>query len=104
DPVIDKLVAWAGGTDVYTLDTTTWVWTQVPLAASNTVIPTAAQANGTYGRFRYIPSRNLYIAVNAVNQDVYFFKLSGALGTGGGGGSGSCTAQSQAPVVRAGQH
>ena len=80
DPVIGKIVAWAGGTDVYTLDTATWVWTKVPLSPSNTVIPTPPQANGTYGRFRYVPSKNVYIAVNDVAQNVFFFRLSAGTG------------------------
>jgi hypothetical protein len=51
------------------------------------VVPTRAAHNsdyftkefqyttGTYGRFQYVPSRNAFILVNAVDQNVYFYKL-----------------------------
>lgn len=76
DPSADKFVAWNGGTDVYTLNMDTFIWTPVTLAATNNTIPTAANSAGTYGRFRYIPSKNAYIVVNSVDQDVYFYKMA----------------------------
>lgn len=76
DPVVDRVVAWHGGADVHVLNTATWTWTRVLPAAGNSVIPTAGQLYGTYGRFRYIPSMNAYIAVNAVTQNVYFYRLA----------------------------
>ncbi len=81
DPVSDKIVAWNGGADVYTLDMDTGVWTKYPPAPTNTVIPTAAAKVGTFGRFRYIPSKNAFIVVNDVNQNVYFYKLSNGMGS-----------------------
>ncbi len=81
DPSVDKFVAWKGGADVYTLDMDTLVWTQMTPAATNTVTPTGPNSNGTFGRFRYSPSKNAFVAVNAVDQDVYLYKLSA------GGGS-----------------
>ena len=80
DPVSKKLVGWRGGADVYALDTGTMHWTKLPLAVTNAVTPTAANSNGTYGRFRYIPSKNAFVVVNRVDENVYFYKLS----TGGG--------------------
>jgi hypothetical protein len=80
DPINDKFVAWRGGADVYTLDPVTLVWSKISPSASNTVIPTAANLNGTFGRFRYIPSKNAFIVVNAVNQNVYIYKLNTASG------------------------
>ena len=80
DPVSKKVVGWQGGADVYTLDTGTWQWTKLALAATNAVTPTAPNSRGTYGRFRYIPSKNAFIVVNHVDENVYFYKLS----TGGG--------------------
>jgi hypothetical protein len=81
DPVDKKIVGWAGGTDVFALDTGTWQWTKMPLASTNTVVPTAPNTNGTYGRFRYIPSKNAFVVVNSVDEDVYFYKLSAGTGT-----------------------
>jgi hypothetical protein len=76
DPVVDKLVAWVGGTDVYTLDLVTLTWEKVAAAASNQVVPSKPCPNGTYGRWRYIPSKNAYIVVNDVKQNVYVYRLT----------------------------
>lgn len=76
DPVSDQFVAWAGGTSVYTLDPETWQWTRRAPAASNTVSPSPVNMNGTYGRFRYVPSKNAFIVVNDVDRNVYYYKLS----------------------------
>jgi hypothetical protein len=95
DPVSDRIVAWSGLADIYTLDLETSEWKVHAPAATNTVVPTAAAANGTYGRFRYVPSRNVFVVVNAIDQNVFFYKLapgSGVVpdaGTGGSGGTGA---------------
>ncbi len=75
DPTINKFVGWLDGTDVYVLDPTTWVWTKMAASSDNAVTPTAAP-NGTFGRFRYIPSKNAYILVNSTTGNVYFYKLN----------------------------
>jgi hypothetical protein len=80
DPVSDLLVAWDGGPYVYTLNLDTLTWTKVTPAQTNTVTPTAGASAGTYGRWRYIPSKNVFIGVNSIDQNVYIYKLS----TGGG--------------------
>jgi hypothetical protein len=85
DPVIDKFVAWGGGKngtrpqDVHVLDMDKLTWTRVVPASGNTVVPTAATKNGTYGRFRYMPSKNAYIVVNSVYENVFIYKLPGGL-------------------------
>jgi hypothetical protein len=78
DPVSDRYVAWYGGTDVYLLNPDTWVWTRVTPAATNTVPASKLQreGSGTYGRFRYIPSKNAFIVVNSTFENVFFYKLS----------------------------
>ena len=38
--------------------------------------PTDPVKNGTYGRFRYIPSKNAYVVVNGVKQNVFFYRLT----------------------------
>ncbi len=85
DPVSGKFVGWDGGTSVYLLDPDTWNWTRVDAASSNTVSPTEPEARGTYGRFRYIPSKNAFIVVNRTNEDVYYYKLTSGAGTGSTG-------------------
>lgn len=81
DPVSDQYVAWKGGSDVYTLNPDTFVWTRRPAAATNTVTPTVPTEWGTFGRFRYIPSKNAFILVNSIDQNVYIYKLSQGAGT-----------------------
>jgi hypothetical protein len=58
DSASKMFVGWDGGTAVYTLNPSTWVWTKVNPSGSNTVTPTTSEARGTYGRFQYIPSKN----------------------------------------------
>ena len=81
DPVSNKFVGWDGGTSVYVLDPDTWVWTRVDAAPTNTVTPTTPEPRGTYGRFRYIPSKNAFIVVNRTSDDVYYYKLSSGSGS-----------------------
>src|SRR5262245_57280132 len=94
DPVTEQFVAWLGGaggtsrTSVYTLTppsgdwkSGTWVWDEVRADGGNTVTPTAQNPNGTYSRWRYVPSKNVFIVVNQTNENVFFYKLS----EGGGG-------------------
>jgi len=76
DPGSKKIVGWAGGTSVYSLDTSTWTWTEHPAAATNTVTPTAITRVGVYGRFNYVPSKNAFILVNRVTDNVFVYKLS----------------------------
>jgi hypothetical protein len=78
DPVADKIVAWCGGGSVYTLDLDTRVWTKVDPAPTNTVTPTAKNQNGTYGRFRYVPSKNVYILANRGTDNIFIYKLTDA--------------------------
>lgn len=75
-PSIDEFVAWANGPDVYTLNADTWRWTRHPPAATNRAVPGPAQQWGTFGRFRYVPSRNLFILCNGVKQNVYLYRLT----------------------------
>jgi hypothetical protein len=78
------LVAWAGGTEVFTVeaDEANAVVTRHPAAASNRVAAglLAAAPNGTFGRFRYVPSRNVFIVVNAVDADVFLYRYSAGPG------------------------
>lgn len=90
DPVSDRFVAWSGGSAVYSLNMDTLVWTRHSPAAGNSVTPTAVSAEGgTFGRFQYIPSKNAFVAVNATDENVYFYKLS----AGSGGNSPAAPAK-----------
>lgn len=81
DPVSDRIVAWAGGGTLYLLNMDTLVWTRNDPAPSNTVIPPAQAEMGTYGRFQYIPSKNAFVVVSSIDQDVYIRKLSAGSGS-----------------------
>lgn len=70
-----RFVAWAGGTDVYVLDPSTWRWARVSAAPGNDVDPGPASGTGTYGRFRYVESIDAFILVNAADQNVYLYRL-----------------------------
>ncbi len=67
-------VGWNGGSTVYTLDPKRWVWTKLDPSAANTVVPTAPNSRGTYGRFQYVPAMNVFVLVNRVTEDVYIYK------------------------------
>ncbi len=74
-PELKKMVIWNGGSKLLTLDTTTWEWAELPLSPNNTIIPTSATPTGTFGRFRYIPSKNALIVVNNIYQNVFIYKI-----------------------------
>jgi hypothetical protein len=76
DPVLDRFVCWNGGTDVFMLNLETFEWQKVPAAAGNKATPAAPCRNGTYGRWRYIPSMNAYIVVSGIDQNVFFYRAS----------------------------
>lgn len=55
--------------------TSAWAASELTLDAGNTVTPTAAATNGTFGRFDLIPRLGICVLLNAVDQPVYFFKV-----------------------------
>jgi hypothetical protein len=76
DPAIGKFVGWAGGPSVYVLDPASWEWRRIDPASDNAVVPSAPNESGTYGRFRYIPSKNAFILVNRTDENVYLYRLA----------------------------
>jgi len=79
DPVSDEFIAWHGGENIYTLNMDNMAWKKIAPAPSNVVIPTPAAKAGTFGRFRYVPSRNVFIAVNRVTENVYIYRHTAPL-------------------------
>lgn len=86
----DRLVAWSGSTTddpakgigdkVYVLNLKTLVWTK--LEPSGAVAPPRVarggypgKSVGTFGRWRYIPSKDIFIGVNDVASNVFFYRL-----------------------------
>jgi hypothetical protein len=74
DPVQDKIVGWAGGDTVYLFDTPTLTCTAVTYPGG----PPLQQVNGTFGRWRYFPSLNLFALVNDWAQNAYTLRLTPA--------------------------
>jgi hypothetical protein len=76
DSKSDKIVAWQGG-GAFVLDMQTKNWTR----KSSTGAPAGQLTNGTFGRFRYIPDDNVFMLVNGVDSDVFFYKLTAGAGS-----------------------
>ncbi|MDB4470885.1 hypothetical protein N9063_01225, partial [Deltaproteobacteria bacterium] len=85
DPVLQKLVAWMGGTSLWSLNTDTagtsghpWVWTE-HAATDSTPTDEAGlvkTVNGIRGRFQYDAANNLYVVVTGINNNVWVRKLT----------------------------
>lgn len=55
--------------------TATWHISQLPVAPSNTVVPTQRNERGTYGRFAYSQKMGGFVLVNRRAEPAYFFKM-----------------------------
>ena len=75
-----QLVMWAGGRDLYILDPDTLAITKETLTGGDTPT-TNPQVAGTYGRFQYIASQDLYIVVNSTSENVFLGRRSGSAPT-----------------------
>lgn len=71
------MVGWVGGSTVYEFnpDTKTCQPVSWPIG------PAAAQANGTYGRFRYFPSLDVFVLVNDWQQNAWILRLDSGAGS-----------------------
>jgi RHS repeat-associated protein len=100
-PVDHKMVGWAGGGQVVTMDTTYTCTVEEP-SDSNTVIPDAPMLWGTFGRWRYVPKYNVFVVVSSVTGNVFLYRHSAGTGTGGGGSPPVVviTSPSQDTIVR----
>lgn len=86
----DCFVAWSGTTTdnvanglgdvVFVLDPESLVWTRIKFTGMF-ALPRFAKgeypgkSHGTFGRWRYIPSKDLFIGVNNVSDNIYFYRL-----------------------------
>jgi hypothetical protein len=68
---LDRFFAWGGGRDVHVYNPSTASWTR---QTANGDDPGVQQKWGTYGRFRYSASRNVFVLVNDSQTDVYIYK------------------------------
>jgi ferric-dicitrate binding protein FerR (iron transport regulator) len=68
DSAADRLVGWAGGAvAILHPETGAWRIVDAPGAPSKTI-------NGIFGRWRYVPSLNVFVVVTALDENVHFFK------------------------------
>ena len=70
----DRMVGWFKGR-VYVLDDEKWIWMVNDVAGGPVDSP-----NGTYGRWRYVPTVNAFILVVAWDKNVYFYKYTTGAG------------------------
>jgi hypothetical protein len=106
DPVTDRLVGWIGGGDVYSLDLGTRRWTRQ--APANGPLPGPAPHTGTFGRWQYVPSKNLFIGVNSIDENVWLYRFAARDGApraaapvgAGSGGAAPAPAPATAPETR----
>ncbi len=62
---------------VYVIDPDTmYIQTRFPQQKASQNIPQKSAMHGTYGRFRYIPSKDVFIVANSVYDSVYIYQLS----------------------------
>ena len=71
DSKMDQIVAWKGGA-AYVLDLDSKTW-QIKSASG---APAKQALTGTYGRFAYLPHCNVFMLVNSVDSNVFFYKNS----------------------------
>ncbi len=80
DPVSDRIVGWAAWVPgkVYALDLDAKRWEVRETKGGPKVAPSAR--NGVFGRWRYVPSANAFIAVTDANANVFFYKYAAGEG------------------------
>ncbi len=78
DSKADRLVAWCGKGDVYSLNLETRIWMRH--VGKGDVLPgdpaNTRGIRGTWGRFRYMPEYNAYIIINGNRQNVFLYRLA----------------------------
>jgi hypothetical protein len=85
DAINDRFVVWAGGGKTFYTITPPGTspyqggnaWTVASVTPGSGSTPSAAQTNGTYGRFRYLVHGNWrgYVLLNSDTGSVYYYKL-----------------------------
>jgi hypothetical protein len=69
-PRLDRFVAYSGGSRLALLDHDVG-WTEVEGTGD---VPGPRASNGTFGRFRYSPARNVFVVVSSTTQNVFIWK------------------------------
>ncbi|MBR9699935.1 hypothetical protein GOV09_05750 [Candidatus Woesearchaeota archaeon] len=74
-PASGKFFAYVNGKDVYVLDVNTLEFTKYIGSGEEPAIETDYYGNKfpVYGRFRYVPSKNIFVLAGAVTDDVFIY-------------------------------
>jgi hypothetical protein len=79
DEKIGKVVAWAGGANVYVLDLSENAWKKQEPASINKVEPGPQNAaGGTFGRFQKSEQMNVYVLMDLATENVFLYRLDAA--------------------------
>lgn len=68
DPVRDRIMGWHGGA-VYALHLETNVWTAQEAPGAPATTP-----NGIYGRWRYVPTLDVFVVVTDIDENVHVYR------------------------------
>lgn len=71
DPVMNRVIGWAGGNTAYIYNPDTDSCTTQTFSGG----PTTIQPNGTYGRFQYSPIFGVFIVANDIDSNAYTLRL-----------------------------
>lgn len=74
DPEQERIVVWTGGLDVYTFDVDARSFSQHEIGGDDPGPITPS--GGAFGRFRYAPSRNVFVYVDHVDSNVFVLRMS----------------------------
>lgn len=72
DSVKQRVTMWCGGSTVYTLNATTNAWTATALSGTT---PGAQTGNGTYKRFAYSQTSQVFVVINAMGSNAFAARL-----------------------------
>ncbi len=79
DPLRRRLVAWAGGRAVWSLDTRSFRWTRHDNREGPAPSPRDARGRpktrGVFGRWRYVPGYDVFVGVNGTGDNVWLYKM-----------------------------
>jgi len=78
DPVEKQIIAWTGGSKIHVFDSQSKSWASKTASGD---VPGSQSNWGTFGRFQYSKKYNVFVLVNAVDENVYVYRNSA--GTGG---------------------
>jgi hypothetical protein len=79
-PPSRQLVLWEGGRELWTVDARTWQVCRIANGAGTAPTATSiggrAKTHGIYGRWRYVPSLDLFIGYSDSDDNVWLYKLA----------------------------